>query len=73
MFRLIGLVTKNLLVAIPVAMLLGLLYGAVAPAAWLKNLIVPLTFLMVYPMMVNLKLKKVLEGGDLKVQLLAQA
>ncbi len=73
MLRLIGLMTKNLLVAIPVAMLLGLLYGAVAPSDWLKHLIVPLTFLMVYPMMVNLKLKKVLEGGDLKVQLLAQA
>ena len=41
---------------------------------WLEvSLIVPLTFLMVYPMMVNLQGSKVLEGGDLKAQALAQA
>lgn len=64
---------QNLILAIPAAMLLGLVYGSVAPVAWLKMLIVPLTFLMVYPMMVSLKLKKVLEGGDVRVQTLALA
>lgn len=73
MFELLVKINKNLLLAIPVAMLLGLGFGLVAPAGWLKSLIVPLTFLMVYPMMVNLKLARVLEGGDLKAQALAQA
>src|SRR5690606_34204866 len=66
-------INKNLVLAIPVAMVLGFGFGLMAPVGWLKSLIVPLTFLMVYPMMVNLKLQKVLEGGDLKAQALAQA
>ncbi|MCC0080400.1 MAG: arsenic resistance protein [Rhodobacter sp.] len=70
--RLIQRMTKNLTLAIPVAMVLGLIYGLVAPAGWLKALIVPLTFLMVYPMMVGLKLSQLREGGHRKVQVLAQ-
>ena len=73
MLALLTRINKNLVLAIPVAMVLGFGFGLVAPVAWLKSLIVPLTFLMVYPMMVNLKLQKVLEGGDLKAQALAQA
>jgi len=65
--------TKNLALAIPVTMLLGLLYGLVAPSAWLRMLIVPLTLLMVYPMMVGLQLRQLLQGGDLRAQWLAQA
>ncbi|HSH50054.1 MAG TPA: bile acid:sodium symporter, partial [Halomonas sp.] len=70
---LLARMTRNLTLAIPVTMLLGLVYGLVAPSDWLRTLIVPLTLLMVYPMMVNLKLRKLLEGGDIKAQLLAQA
>ncbi|GAA3903986.1 bile acid:sodium symporter [Halomonas cibimaris] len=70
---LLSRVTGNLTLAIPAAMLLGLAYGLAAPADWLQALIVPLTLLMVYPMMVNLKLRKLAEGGDVKAQLLAQA
>jgi ACR3 family arsenite efflux pump ArsB len=71
-FKLLSLLSKNLILAIPVMMVLGFGFGLLAPTAWLKLLIVPLTFLMVYPMMVTLKLTKVLEGGDSKAQLLAQ-
>ena len=71
--NLLSRMTRNLTVAIPVAMLLGLGYGLIAPTAWLRTLIVPLTLLMVYPMMVNLKLRTLLVGGDGKAQLLAQA
>ena len=53
-------------------MVLGFGFGLLLPVGWLRLLIVPLTFLMVYPMMVSLKLGKVLEGGDSKAQLLAQ-
>jgi ACR3 family arsenite efflux pump ArsB len=61
----------NLTWSIPAAMLLGLIFGALAEPAFLKSLILPLTFLMVYPMMVNLQIKKVLSGHDYKLQLTA--
>lgn len=72
MWKFLSAVSKQLVLAIPVMLLLGFCFGALFQAAWLKQLIVPFTFLMVYPMMVTLKLKKVLEGGDLKAQLLTQ-
>jgi ACR3 family arsenite efflux pump ArsB len=50
-------------------MLLGLLFGSLINPVFLKSLILPLTFLMVYPMMVNLQIKKVLSGGDYKLQI----
>lgn len=71
--KLLARLTKNLALAIPIVMLLGLLYGLVAPSAWLRTLIVPLTLLMVYPMMVGLQFRQLLEGGDLRAQWLAQA
>ena len=58
----------NLVWSIPVAMLLGLAFGALVNPAFLKPLILPLTFIMVYPMMVNLQIKKVLSGQDYKLQ-----
>jgi ACR3 family arsenite efflux pump ArsB len=70
--KFLSFVSKNLILASPVTMVLGFGFGLVVPTGWLKSLIVPLTFLMVYPMMVTLKLAKVLEGGDSKAQLLAQ-
>ena len=72
MLKFLSMLSKHLVRAIPAVMVAGFLFGLVVPAGWLKNLIVPLTFLMVYPMMVSLKLAKVLEGGDSKAQLLAQ-
>lgn len=71
--RLVQRITKNLTIAIPVAMVLGLAFGLVFPAGWLKTLIVPLTFLMVYPMMIGIKVSQLAERGHGKVQLLAQA
>ncbi len=73
MWRILQKITKNLIIAIPVMMVLGFAYGLLANPAWLKHLILPFTFLMVYPMMVTLKIKKVFEGGDTKAQLIAQA
>lgn len=64
--------TSNLTLAIPVAMVSGFVLGAIADAQVLSGLILPLTFLMVYPMMVNLKIQQVFQGGDLKAQGLAQ-
>jgi ACR3 family arsenite efflux pump ArsB len=53
-------------------MVAGILVGAVVDPAPLKALIIPLTFLMVYPMMINLQLQTVLAGGDYRVQILTQ-
>ena len=67
-WAMLGWLKANLTWSIPAAMLLGLVFGAVARPDFLKSLILPLTLLMVYPMMVNLQLKKVLSGHDYKLQ-----
>lgn len=72
MLKLLQQIQKRLIVAIPIIMIAGFGAGLVWDSAPLKQWIVPLTFLMVYPMMVNLQLKKVIEGGDGKVQLVTQ-
>jgi ACR3 family arsenite efflux pump ArsB len=72
MWDLLTKLNKNLLLAIPTMMLIGFVFGVAVDSGFLKALIIPFTFLMVYPMMVTLKLKKVLEGGDVKAQLLTQ-
>ncbi len=72
MWTLFSVIQKNLTLAIPAAMLAGIVSGNLFNPEALKNLIVPLTFLMVYPMMVNLEIKKVFSGGDLKLQGAAQ-
>lgn len=53
-------------------MILGITFGYFYNPSFLKVLIIPLTFLMVYPMMVNLQLKKVFSKGDTKVQVVTQ-
>lgn len=72
MWSLLSSINKNLVLAIPTLMAAGFIYGLVTDAGWVKSLIVPFTFLMVYPMMVTLRIKKVLEGGDGRAQLLTQ-
>ena len=72
MWKLMSKITKNLIIAIPVMMVSGFVFGLLFESAFLKGLIIPFTFLMVYPMMVNLNIQKVFEGGDYKAQLLTQ-
>ncbi len=69
MWKLLQQISKHLIIAIPVMMLLGFLFGMTWDAKFLKSLIIPFTFLMVYPMMANLKIKKVFEGRDVKAQI----
>lgn len=66
-------IQRNLTAVIPLTMIAGFITGQITEAGFLKQLIMPLTFLMVYPMMVNLQLRKVFEGGDFKVQSVTQA
>jgi len=63
---------KNLILSIPLTMLVALFYGYFNEVSYLKNLNIPLTFLMVLPMMITLPIRKVFEGGDLKVQVATQ-
>ena len=72
MWRLLSRLNKNLILAIPAMMAMGFVFGLAVEAGFLKSLIIPFTFLMVYPMMVTLKLKKVLEGGDGRAQFYTQ-
>ncbi|MBI5558215.1 MAG: arsenic resistance protein [Deltaproteobacteria bacterium] len=69
-------INKNLLIAIPAMMAAGFLFGLSVDQSLLprlKTLIVPFTFLMVYPMMVTLNIKHLREGvKNVKLQLLAQ-
>ncbi len=58
-------ISKNLVTAIPAVMVLGFISGLLGDVSWLKGLIVPFTFLMVYPMMVTLKINQVFSGGEI--------
>ena len=72
MWNLLMIISKNLVVAIPTVMVLGFIAGASGDMAWLKSLIIPFTFLMVYPMMVTLKVREVFAGGNVRAQLITQ-
>jgi ACR3 family arsenite efflux pump ArsB len=64
---------KHLVWSIPGAMLLGLAYGRWADGNALRWTIMPLTFLMVYPMMVTLNLRALANRGGGGLQLMALA
>ncbi|MBA3009861.1 MAG: universal stress protein [Proteobacteria bacterium] len=72
MWKFLGKITQNLTLAIPIIMASGFVFGIIFNAQFLKGFIIPFTFLMVYPMMVNLNFQKVWEGGDTKAQILTQ-
>ena len=70
--KILQLLQKNLVWSIPTFMLAGIAYGNFYNPSVLKSAILPFTFLMVYPMMVNLNLKKVFSKGDEKLQIVTQ-
>ena len=72
MWQLLKTINQHLVAVIPAMMLAGFGFGLAFDPTKLKSLIMPLTFLMVYPMMVTLKIKEVFAGGDTRAQLLAQ-
>ncbi|PLY02264.1 MAG: arsenite transporter [Desulfuromonas sp.] len=72
MWPLLQRLNRSLILAIPVMMVAGFVCGWVWDLVFLKKLILPFTFLMVYPMMVPLKIRQVFAGGDLKAQVLTQ-
>ena len=76
MWNMLTKINKNLVTAIPAMMLLGFAFGAAAEAATVKQLkvlILPFTFLMVYPMMVNLNIKNLAKSArNFNLQLMTQ-
>ncbi len=74
MWKLFVKINKNLVIAIPVMMVFGLVCGMFLDQelAWqVKKMIVPLTFLMVYPMMVTLNIRHLRQGLQPTIQLAA--
>lgn len=63
------LLQRRLVWAVPVAMLIVVLWGALLPSQWLSALVIPLTFLMVFPMLVDLRLPLLFSGRENRVQL----
>jgi len=72
MMKLLSILQKNLVWSIPISMALGLAYGYWFDAGPLKQYIIPVTFIMVYPMMVTLNVKSIFKGQDHKLQLTTQ-
>ncbi len=70
--KILQLLQKNLTWSIPAFMIMGIAYGNFYDSNILKSAILLFTFLMVYPMMVNLNLKKVFTKGDTKLQIVTQ-
>jgi ACR3 family arsenite efflux pump ArsB len=72
MWHILSKLQKNLVWAIPISMSLGLCFGYFFNAAHLKKFIIPVTFIMVYPMMVTLNVKSIFKGRDNALQLTTQ-
>ena len=72
MLRVLSFLQKNLVWSIPISMGIGLVYGYLLDADPLKNVIIPVTFIMVYPMMVTLNVKTIFKGQDYKLQVTTQ-
>ena len=72
MWQLLSFIQKHLIWNIPLFMMLGITTGYNSDPAILKSLIIPLTFLMVFPMMVNLQIKKLFTHGSPKLQIVTQ-
>ncbi len=73
MLKALTWIRKNLIWNIPVMMLLGLVVGYFWKVDFLKSWILPLTILMIYPMMVTLNIRSVFSGCDYRLQGVTQA
>ncbi len=72
MIKKLTILQQNLVYAIPISMGLGLLYGYLFDASNLRSLIIPITFVMIYPMMVTLNVRSIFKGHDVKLQVVTQ-
>ncbi len=72
MWKIISILKENLIWSIPAFMVAGVIVGGLTNPQPLQSLVAPLTFLMVYPMMIDLKVQDIFSGEDLKVQWVTQ-
>ena len=75
MWSLLQKINKNLVFAIPLFLLGGFLFGSMVDQSFVQHLrllIIPLTILMVYPMMVTLNMANLKKGLNYKLQITAQ-
>ena len=73
MWKFLSFLQKNLIWTIPVIMAVGIISGSLFEMSFVKVTVMPLTFLMVYPMMINLQIEKVFSLEGMKCQITAQA
>ncbi|MCK5684664.1 arsenic resistance protein [bacterium] len=72
MWKILSFLQKNLIWTIPAMVLSGVVSGYFFDMSFLKITVMPLTFLMVYPMMINLQIEKVITLKGMKCQIAAQ-
>ena len=72
MWNKLSYIKQNLVVAIPIAMIIGVFFGYFFNPIFLKSFILPLTIMMIYPMMVTLNMKTVFSSCCKKTQTIIQ-
>jgi len=70
--KLLKFIKKHLIGTIFVSIILGVIVGYNFEVSWLKNLILPLTFMLVYPMLVTLDFKSLLSRPNYPLQITTQ-
>lgn len=65
-------IKQHLIHSIFAAIGFGLVIGGTLEVAWMRQLIMPLTFVLVYPMMVTLRLDTLLTTYNVKLQVMTQ-
>ncbi|TVP95102.1 MAG: arsenic resistance protein [Acholeplasmatales bacterium] len=68
MMGLLQAIHRHIVVSILIAMVLGFLIGIRVDTEGLRRMVTPLSFFMVYPMMVTLNFRSLLERGNWKLQ-----
>ena len=61
--------SKNIILAIPIALAIGFITGLITDTSVLKHLILPITVLMIYPTMIGFKPKEVLNLSHQRLML----
>lgn len=65
-------IKNHLISSILVSIVMGIIIGSNMDVSWLKNLILPLTFLLVYPMLVTLDFNSLKQKANYKLQITTQ-
>ena len=72
MWNILKKIKEHLAISILISMVFGLIIGYYFDTSFLNNLIIPLTIVMVFPMMVNINIKQLFKRGDKKIIVLSQ-